>query len=369
VERLVLDKQKLEWHKERVDAWLRGERVAPIEIEMALTRSCTYKCVYCYGQLQTNDIWKITWPVIKSFLEDAKEVGVKSVNFTGDGESSCSPSYYKAILYAKELGLDVATGTNGYLIKLDKIKEILPALTYIRFNISAGEETRYQEIHRGNGDSYTKALATIQTCVSIKRQLGLDTTVGLQMVLTPSFLDQVIPLTKLGRDLGVDYLVIKHCSDDEFGTLGIKYTEYLEENLLATLKEAESYSTDNYKVIPRWSKILSSGKSYSKCYGAPFIMQISGSGLVAPCGMLFNDRYKERFHIGNIAKTRFKDIFNSDRYWEVMDYIASEDFDVKTQCGSLCLQHLCNEYLYQVKEKGLEVKIPEGEVPKHINFI
>ena len=30
-------------------------------------------------------------------------------------------------------------------------------------------------------------------------------------------------------DLGVDYGVIKHCSDDEFGTLGVNYAEY--ENL------------------------------------------------------------------------------------------------------------------------------------------
>ena len=366
---LVLDRQKIEWHSDRVRAWMRGERVAPIEIEMALTRSCTYKCVYCYGQLQTNDIKRMTWPVIKSFLEDAKEVGLKSVNFTGDGESSCSPSYYKAILYAKELGLDVASGTNGYLIDLHRIKDILPALTYIRFNISAADERRYKEIHGCNKEAYIKALETIRTCIGIKRGLGLDTTIGLQMVLMPSFVDQVIPLAKLGKELGVDYLVIKHCSDDEFGTLGIKYKEYLEDRLLDILREAESYSSDSYKVVPRWSKILSPGKSYSKCYGAPFIMQISGSGLVAPCGMFFNERYKEKFHIGNIAETRFKDLFCGKRYWEVMDYIASDTFDAHTMCGTLCLQHLCNEYLWEVKEKGREIRVPEGGVPQHVNFI
>ena len=56
------------------------------------------------------------------------------------------------------------------------------------------------------------------------------------------------------------------------------------------------------------------------------MIQISGSGLVAPCGMLFNERYK-RFHIGNICKTRFKDIWNSDEYWEVMNHLASDNFD------------------------------------------
>ncbi|KKM86093.1 hypothetical protein LCGC14_1282490 [marine sediment metagenome] len=365
--KLVLDGHKLEWHKERVEAWKRGERIAPIEIEMALTRACTFRCVYCYGQLQTNDIKKMTWPVIKQFLEDAAEVGVKAINFTGDGESTCSPSFAKAVHYTKLLGMDVAAGTNGYKISSLELPNLLKALTYIRFNISAADPERYCKIHGVRINSYIRVLETIARSVRIKRAQDLPVTIGLQMVFMPEFKDQVIPLTKLGKELGVDYLVIKHCSDDEFGTLGVKYTDYAYFTDLLT--EAESYSTDTYKVVPKWSKILSSGKSYSKCYGAPFLMQISGSGLVAPCGMLFNDRYKEKFHIGNIAETRFKDLFYSDRYWEVMDYIVSDDFDAKTMCGSLCLQHNCNEHLYKIFEEGLPVKEPTGPLPQHINFV
>ena len=39
------------------------------------------------------------------------------------------------------------------------------------------------------------------------------------MVLMPEFKDEIIPFAKLAAELGVDYGVIKHCSDDEFGTL------------------------------------------------------------------------------------------------------------------------------------------------------
>ena len=46
------------------------------------------------------------------------------------------------------------------------------------------------------------------------------------MVLLPEFKDEIIPFAKLATDLGVDYGVIKHCSDDEFGTLGIDYSKY-----------------------------------------------------------------------------------------------------------------------------------------------
>lgn len=364
---LILDGQKLAWHKERVEAWLKGERIAPITVDCSLTRRCTYRCVYCYGQLQENDEKKMTRDVIFRFLDDAAEIGVKAVSFVSDGESTCSPYFYDAILRGKANGLDIAVGTNGYLLELERLKEILPALIYIRFNISAAEAKRYARIHGCDEKCFYRVCETIRECVKIKKEERLKVTIGLQMVFLPSFVDQVIPLVKLGRDLGVDYTIFKHCSDDEKGSLGVNYSEYL--NCSGILKEAENYSTPEYKVAVKWSKILSEGKrKYSKCYGPAFIMQFSGSGLVAPCGMLFNERYS-KYHIGNIAEKSFKEIWKSKRYWEVLDLIASGKFNAKTMCGTLCLQHRVNEFLWDLKRGKLKLEVPRQTPPMHVNFI
>lgn len=364
---IILDGHKLAWHAGRVNALLGGERVAPITIDCALTRRCTYHCVYCYGQLQDNPGQELTREVIFSFLDDAAEIGVKAVSFVSDGESTCSPHLYDAILRGRENGLDMALGTNGYLLKEDRLEEILPALTYLRFNITAGEPAGYARIHGCAEKCFHKVAETIRRCVRIKQDKGLQVTLGLQMVLMPQFADQVLPLARLGRELGVDYLVIKHCSDDEEGRLGVDYQGYT--GLEPLLRRAEEMSTETYLVRAKWSKILSRGKrSYSRCFGPPLILQMSGSGLVAPCGMLFNERYR-KFHIGNIAETRFRDIWESDRYWDVMRLIASERFDAKTMCGSLCLQHKVNEFLWDAKNIGATIPNPGGETPMHRNFI
>ena len=176
-----------------------------------------------------------------------------------------------------------------------------------------------------------------------------------------------MPLSKLGRDLGVDYLVIKHCSDDEDGSLGVDYEKY--SGMVDILKDAETFSQKNYVVKAKWSKILSGGKrEYSRCYGPPFIMQFSGSGLVAPCGMLFNTKYKN-YHIGNIAEKSFKEIWQSDRYWDVISRISSLKFDARTMCGSLCLQHKVNEYLWDLRQGGNQRQCKETNPPMHVNFI
>ena len=367
MEKLVLDGHKLAWHRDRVEAWLNGERIAPITIDCALTRACTYRCVYCYGQLQANDEKRMTRDVIFRFLDDAADIGVKAISFVSDGESTCSPHLSEAIVRGKRNGLDMALGTNGFLLKDERLDEILPALTYLRFNISAGEAKRYAEIHGCRETDYHKVLRTVQETVRIKKKKHLEVTIGLQMVLMPQFRDQIIPLANLGRSLGVDYLVIKHCSDDENGALKVDYSRYNE--LIDILQEAEGYSEGAYLVKAKWSKILSGGKrKYNRCYGPPFITQFSGSGLVAPCGMLFNSRYKD-FHIGNIADTSYKTLWKSDRYWDVMAMIASDRFNPQIHCGTLCLQHKVNEYLYDLMHEGAELKEEKGDPPIHLNFI
>ena len=73
---LILDGTKLAWHLDRVKKWQRGERIAPITIDMALTRACNYSCGFCYAMFQENDR-KIIYK---------KVIGSTSIyNFISDG--------------------------------------------------------------------------------------------------------------------------------------------------------------------------------------------------------------------------------------------------------------------------------------------
>ena len=364
---IILDGHKLAWHRERLEAWLNGERIAPITIDWALTRGCTYSCVYCYGRLQENEQKIIRREAILRFLDDAAQIGVKAISFVGDGESTASPYLYEAIARGKENGLDLALGTNGYLLNEEKLEEILPCLTYLRFNISAASPVSYSRIMGCPQEYFYKVIRTIRKCVEIKRKNRLAVTLGLQMVLLPEFSDQIIPFAKMGRELGADYAVIKHCSDDESGSLGVCYDKYF--GLADVLKEAEGYSETGYLVKAKWSKILSGGKrGYCRCMGPAFILQISGSGLVAPCGMLFNNKYKE-YHIGNITDSSFKEIYHSPRYGEVLDLLASDRFDPRTMCGKLCLQDRVNEFLWDLKQGRVVLEPPAAGKPMHLNFV
>ncbi len=371
-ETLNLDGTKISAHQGRVDAMLRGQRIAPITIDMALTQKCSYACTFCYAGLQQNDQSPVPWEVYENFLDDCVEIGhapgegVRAISLVSDGESTENPNYLRFIKKARDNGIEVAAGTNGFKLKWDELPYLIENLTYLRFNFDAADPKAYAEIMGTSEKSYETVLDNIKECVRLKEEIGSEVTIGLQMVLLPEYADQVLPLAILGRSLGVDYTIFKHCSDDETGRLGVDYSWYTSPLAIDLLKAAEGLSTDTYSVQAKWSKMRTGrDRKYSRCYGTPLLLQMSGTGIVAPCGSFFHEKYK-RYHIGDIKETRFRDIWASDEYAKVINHLKSDDFDAKTMCASLCLQDKVNEALKELIEDGKD--LPPASI-MHRNFI
>ena len=368
---LILDSHKLSHHFDRVQAWEAGERIAPVSVDMALTRACGAMCAFCYAMVQEpQERSSVKVDSSLALLDDFKSIGVKSVSLISDGESTISKSYVPFIQHAASLGIDVGNATNAWEWGPEKIEAVLPHLTWVRFTVAAGRPESYAKI-MFKGPEHTqvfdKAMANIRYAVEYKKKHALPVTLGIQMVLLPEYKDEIIPFSQLALDLGVDYGVIKHCSDDENGTLGVDYSKY--EPLYGKLTEAEKMSTEKTKIIVKWEKIMDKGKpSYSRFYGPQFLLQISGSGLIAPSGMFFNAKFS-KLHIGNFTEERFIDMFKSDRYWRAMDYLASPSFNAQTMMGTLPIQHYVSVALDNHVKEIEKIKPAVGDKPLHVNFL
>lgn len=362
---LLLDHTKISWYRDRVEAWERGERIAPVTMDVAWTRQCNAACVFCAAQTQANDGGgRITKQNALDYLDDAAEIGVKGVSLISDGESTVVPWYEESIEHAAKRGIKIGIGSNGVRLKRPLLERILPSVSYLRFNISAGTRERYKQIMGLRDRDYDHVIQNIKDAVDIKRKNGLSVNINIQLVLMPDMADQIMPFAKLGKELRPDYAIIKHCADDRFGTLGVDYKKY--DPLYETLHDAESLSDESFRVVVKWSRLQDEGKrKYSRCYATPFLLQMSGSGLIAPCGQMFAEHYK-RVHIGNITKKRFRDIWASDRYWDVMKYLA-EEFDPSVQCGPNCVQHLTADWLWRYKTG--DATFNDGSMPVHPEFL
>lgn len=359
MDKYLMDGHKLFWHLDRVQEWLSGKRIAPLHIDVGLSKGCNIRCEYCFGVLQGNfyrkgtEVYFPREPLLR-YMKDAGEIGVRSMGFIGEGEPLLNPHVYEAIETGKKAGVDISLGTNGILFDAGWYGEMaLEHLTWIRFNISAASDEAYRKVHRSK--EFATAVSKVRFCVETKMGKNLPVTIGLQMVLTPTNVDQAVPLAVLGRELGVDYLVIKQCSDTVENTLGIykKLSDY--RNFEDILKEAEAQGNGSYNVIVKWRKVMNMGERiYDRCLGAPFLLYSSGDGRLYPCGMFFNHR-EEEFRLGDLTKQSFREVIESDRYAEIIRKVA--ELDAK-ECYSNCRTHCVNEFIWQIKHP-----------PEHVNFI
>lgn len=362
---MTLDGSNVGFHRERVEAWARGERVPPIFMDVAFTRKCQAACHFCYAQAQASDGGEITRDHAMQFLEDAAEIGVLAMNYISDGESTMVPWYADAVEKATDLGMRIGAGTNGIALPVEVLERVLPRLMSLRINFSAGEKKRYAEIMGLKQAVYDIVIGNIRNAVRLVRDNKWPCIVNMNLVCDPKDSDQLLPFARLAKDLGVHYAIIKHCAVDTDGVLDVDYTAYGQiENIL---KEAESLSDETTKIVIKWQKIRKAGKrEHTACYGPPFALQMSGNGLIAPCGPLFNEKYRA-FHIGNITTQRFKEMFHSERYWEVMNYLASDNFNPQKRCPSDCMQRLHNDWLFAYKQG--RVTFPITPAPANVEFL
>ncbi len=353
IDKYSMSGHKLYWHLDRVNDHLKGKRIAPLYIDMGITQTCNIACKYCYYAVPENKTRNmIPTDALIRFLKDAAEIGVKAVGFLGDGEPMIHPGVYDAVEAGAKAGLDMAISTNGLAMKDGRLKDFLAALTWIRFNFSAATPEKYEIVMGADRKNYFRAINNIEKCIKIKKQYDLKVTIGLQMVLINECADEIVPFAKLGRNIGVDYAVIKQCSESESVRHNLVVEDY--DELEPLFREAESHSTNGYDVVIKRRKMQNKVRTYDRCFGCEFLPQITGNGDVYNCGNFFG---KESFLIGNIVEQSFKEIVFGEKYLEVMKKVNNE-VDVHKECGINCRQNEINEFLWTLKNP-----------PKHLNFI
>lgn len=351
----LFDGNKLLWHMPRVEKhFIHGEKIYPLHIDIGATKLCNAKCIYCYGLFQkmSNDI--IPWDVLLRLFDAAPDLGIKSITITGDGEPTLNPALYRACELGKLKGLDIGIATNGIALDKEKIKSLLLSCTWLRFNLSAVDEVGYKSIH---GVSKWKCVQdNIRMAVGLKKELKSNCTIGLQMVLVPQCVDQVLPEANWAVKNKLDYFVIKQFSDPgckEMSKFNLDW--YDSDSVVSMLGTAELFSNDRTKVIAKWGMIHSKGKrNYNHCTDCPLLFQISGSGKCYPCGFLFGD---DRYCYGDLHKNSLKEILDSKRYWEIIKHMRYE-FDVHKECKGCCRHDFTNAFM----ENYLNP-------PEHLNFI
>ena len=341
-EPMNVDNHKIMYHPKRVEEWHEKGDCYPLYIEIGLTNACNHKCVFCALDFLKHKGIFIDREIMLKTLKEMGEKGVKAVMFAGEGESVLHPDISRFVKTAKENGMDISITTNGVPLTKEKIRKILPHLSWIRFSLDSGSRENYSLIHGTNSEDFNKVIENIKECVRLKQELGLNVTLGTQFLMIPQNRDEAIKLVRLLKEIGVDNLQIKPYSKhpNSINNLAVDSKEY---NKIE--RELKKFDSDNFKIFFRKATIerIQEGINYPECYGLPFFALIDARGNIIPCNLFYGD---EEFTYGNLNKNSFPEIWESKKRKEVLKKLKERGCEA---CRKGCRLDVINRYLHRLK--------------------
>jgi len=337
-----VDTHKLMYHPERVAKWLEEGDCPPIYVEIGTTNRCNHRCIFCALDFVSRDESDIDKEIMIKTLEDMASFGVKSVMFAGEGESLLHRDISDFVKQAKRSGLDVALTTNGVLFDREKAEECLSYFSWIRFSVDAGTPQTYNKVHRGGRKDFERIIENIKNAVEVRNSQKLDTVIGVQFLLIPDNIDDVIELANICKRIGVDNLQVKPYSQHprSVNKFVINYNAY--SHLESELKKFES---DQFKVLfrKRVMKSLGEEHQYKECHGLSFFALIDAKGNVLPCNLFYDN---PEFTYGNLYTKSFSEIWRGKRRREIVEKIKERGIE---NCRRACRLDSINKYLNRLR--------------------
>ena len=119
------------------------------EIRIENTTLCNAHCIMCPREKLTRPLTTMCNGLFAYILEQAVELGATDVTVFGYGEPLMDPGLADKIALATDKGLTTHLTTNGSLLDIEKIHDLLDAgLKNLRFSIHATVPVKYMRVHR-----------------------------------------------------------------------------------------------------------------------------------------------------------------------------------------------------------------------------
>ncbi|MDP3710354.1 MAG: radical SAM/SPASM domain-containing protein [bacterium] len=375
-----IESAKIKYHPVWIKRWNDDPfSVPPVYIEMSPAGACNHRCTFCAPEMlgyKTNylkdSILAERFAEIKELREkDPDGLGIKSIQFAGEGEPMLHPKLGKIFGYARSAGIDVAMLSNGVALTEKRIHEILPFTNvYIQISINAGTAESYALIHKTGTHDWERLWKNLANLVRIKRESGSTCQIGANMTILvkeavledgkriPPNWPNVEDLAQKARDTGLDYVSFKPYSQHPYSTETMKlygdmsYAGMMDEIMDTGDMLRDRYQTDDFEVIFRFSRFKEyeeTDRGYARCLATPTLWSyVQADGVWISCSAHWTNA---DFHLGNINTQTINEIWFGERRRQHLEFM--KDFDISV-CRKTCHPDKENRYLLKFQQMSPE---------------
>lgn len=399
-----IEKAKIIYHPAWIRRWKENPfSVPPIYLEASPAGGCNHRCTHCAPdflgykvQFLSPEIMKARFDEMRQMREeDPDGLGVKSIQFAGEGEPTTHKNFWLLCKYAKEAGLDVGILTNATGLIEKTAYSLLPHVNgYLQASINGGTREVYSKIHRVHPNHWDLVWRNLEKAVKIKNELDLkDCELGANMtVIVKTAWDHVKKcfvqanwetmedLAGRARDTGLDYVSFKPYSQHPLSIETAKlygdmtYVPIMEELLKKGEEMTKKYNSEKFEVVFRFSRFQeyeNDFRGYSQCQSTPTLWSyIQSDGKWISCSGWWSD---ERFVLGNINTQTFKEIWYGELRRKHLDFVLNH-LDI-SECRKTCHPDKDNVFLNKIRQMDGEefnaaiVELEKQPKPKRSNFI
>lgn len=342
----IAPSQKVLRHLDYLADIRKGKRTPPVNVEWDLSNRCDLKCANChFSYTHTRGPWagKVDKPegaisggdladsaLVLDILSQLAAYGVKSITWTGGGESSLHPDFDAIIDHADSLGLEQGIYTHGGWIKGERAAWMKTHFKWIYFSFDAHDVQSYKE-HKGV-NRFDKVCSNIRAIVAMPG----DATIGMGFLLYKDNYQHAYAMQTLARDLGADYAQFRPlilyeqdrpnelAEDTSWITEAISYLEQYRGDSFVIA------DVERFRTYQKWG-----GHGYATCYWSAIQTVITPNGKVWRCT---NKREHPDGLLGDLTTESFADL------WERSGGACA----VNASCRIFCRGHSGNVTLNEL---------------------
>lgn len=190
---------KICYYLDEVEKMQDGEYVNPVSCEIDLSNKCMLDCYYCmYKNYRKKNLVNLSENICRRLFVELRELGVKSLTFTGGGEPLMAPFFNNAVSLALYLGFEVGLITNG--VKLMEVSEP-EKFKFIRVSVDAVSPETYCSIKGKN--------VFFVVMENIRRLIDRKIRIGVSFVVCKENQHEMEKAEFVFTNLGVDYIQFK----------------------------------------------------------------------------------------------------------------------------------------------------------------
>ncbi len=341
------------------------------------TARCNLSCTTCIRNTWHEDMGEMEIGVFDSLIDQLKEFkSLETIMFGGFGE----PTYHKDILYmikeAKSLGVRVEMTTNGTLLDEEFIKGLFESkIDTLWVSFDGTDEEVFDEVRKGA--SFISVIDRMQIFKKLSSTYDHEIEIGIAFVAMKSNVNEMGNLHKLIRRVGakkvsisnvlpytedmVDEMLCEKTITDNLPSyyrpsadVYVPKTDYMSfyyrssADIRIPKFDYNDLTKDALHSLYRFNDDINpiGSRIYNYKKECKFIKErttfIRWDGKVAPCmGLLhsyttYSHDYKrniEAYILGDIKKSRFIDIWKSEKYSKFREDVDEFDFSPCQMCS------------------------------------